>query len=130
VRGSISDFTDGPFFWERLLYVLCSFRKSSGKKALPGGPPYLNSIAREILCAMKGASGFILSRRLDAGCAQASRGITEVSMQTQFIAHVRKKDRKPQYLWEHLEEVSELAEQFAGKVGLKDENGDSKLTRH
>jgi HD superfamily phosphodiesterase len=51
-------------------------------------------------------------------------------MQTQFIAHVRKKDREPQYLWEHLEEVSELAEQFAGKVGLKDENGDSKLTRH
>ncbi|MGH2568975.1 MAG: CRISPR-associated endonuclease Cas3'', partial [Bacteroidota bacterium] len=41
-------------------------------------------------------------------------------MKTQFIAHLRKKDRKPQYLWEHLEEVSAIAGEFAGKIGLKE----------
>jgi hypothetical protein len=41
-------------------------------------------------------------------------------MKTQFIAHLRKKDREPQYLWTHLEEVSELAEDFANKVALKE----------
>ncbi|MGA9364900.1 MAG: CRISPR-associated helicase Cas3' [Bacteroidota bacterium] len=40
-------------------------------------------------------------------------------MKKPFIAHLRKRDGKPQHLWQHLEEVSELAEQFAGKVGLK-----------
>jgi len=41
-------------------------------------------------------------------------------MKTQFIAHLRKKDRKQQHLWEHLEEVSELAGLFAEKIGLKE----------
>lgn len=41
-------------------------------------------------------------------------------MKSQFIAHLRKKDREQQFLWTHLEEVSELASHFAGKVGLKD----------
>jgi len=41
-------------------------------------------------------------------------------MKTQFIAHLRKKDRKQQHLWEHLEEVSDLAGRFADKVGLKE----------
>jgi CRISPR-associated endonuclease/helicase Cas3 len=36
----------------------------------------------------------------------------------EFIAHLRKKDGKPQQLWTHLEEVAELAGQFAAKVGL------------
>jgi len=42
-----------------------------------------------------------------------------------LIAHLRKKDREakdPQYLWQHLENVSELAGRFAGKIGLG-ENG-------
>jgi len=38
-------------------------------------------------------------------------------LKTQFIAHLRKKDKAPQYLWDHLEEVSRVAERFAGKVG-------------
>jgi len=41
-------------------------------------------------------------------------------MKREFIAHLRKKDREPQPLWTHLEEVSELAGRFAGKIGLKE----------
>jgi len=37
-------------------------------------------------------------------------------MKSRFIAHLRKKDRELQYLWSHLEEVSELAGRFAGKI--------------
>ncbi|MDP2366166.1 MAG: CRISPR-associated endonuclease Cas3'', partial [Ignavibacteria bacterium] len=42
-----------------------------------------------------------------------------VEMKKQFIAHLRKKDKEPQYLSEHLNEVSELAGQFASKIGLE-----------
>jgi CRISPR-associated endonuclease/helicase Cas3 len=38
----------------------------------------------------------------------------------QLIAHLREKDKKPQYLWNHLTEVSALAGQFAGKIGLSE----------
>jgi CRISPR-associated endonuclease/helicase Cas3 len=38
-----------------------------------------------------------------------------------YIARLRLKDRKPQYLWNHLTEVSSLAGQFAGKIGLKEQ---------
>jgi CRISPR-associated endonuclease/helicase Cas3 len=41
-------------------------------------------------------------------------------MKKPFIAHLRKRDREPQYLWTHLEEVSELAGLFASKMGLKE----------
>jgi hypothetical protein len=41
-------------------------------------------------------------------------------VQSDFIAHVRKKDGKQQSLWTHLEEVSEIAGEFAAKVGLKE----------
>jgi CRISPR-associated endonuclease/helicase Cas3 len=43
-----------------------------------------------------------------------------VEMKKQFIAHLRKKDKEPQYLSEHLIEVSKLAGQFASKIGLKE----------
>ncbi len=41
-------------------------------------------------------------------------------MRSDFIAHVRKRDGRQQSLWTHLEEVSEIAGQFAAKVGLKE----------
>ncbi len=41
-------------------------------------------------------------------------------MKNRFIAHLRKGDGEPQYLWDHLREVSILAGQFAGKIGLKE----------
>jgi HD superfamily phosphodiesterase len=37
-------------------------------------------------------------------------------MKSRFIAHLRKKDGELQYVWTHLEEVSELAGRFAGKI--------------
>ena len=43
-----------------------------------------------------------------------------VKMKNQLIAHVRKRDKEPQYLSEHLNEVSRLAGQFASKIGLKE----------
>ena len=43
-----------------------------------------------------------------------------VEMKNQFIAHLRKKDKKPQYLSDHLNEVSKLAGQFASKIDLKE----------
>jgi len=43
-----------------------------------------------------------------------------MEMKKQFIAHLRKKDKEPQYLSEHLNEVSKLAGQFASKIGLKE----------
>jgi len=43
-----------------------------------------------------------------------------VEMKEQFIAHLRKKDKEPQYLSEHLNEVSKLAGQFASEIGLKE----------
>jgi CRISPR-associated endonuclease/helicase Cas3 len=42
-----------------------------------------------------------------------------VEMKIQFIAHLRKKDKEPQYLSVHLNEVSQLAGQFASKIGLR-----------
>jgi len=39
-------------------------------------------------------------------------------MQNQFIAHIRKSDGEPQYLWEHLEETAELTGRFAGLYKL------------
>jgi CRISPR-associated endonuclease/helicase Cas3 len=41
-------------------------------------------------------------------------------MKNQFIAHLREKDKAPQFLWDHLSEVSTLAAQFAEKIGLKE----------
>ena len=41
-------------------------------------------------------------------------------MKRQLIAHLRKKDRQPQELWDHLREVSELAGGFAGRIGLRE----------
>jgi hypothetical protein len=38
-------------------------------------------------------------------------------MKDQFIAHLRKKDGKQQQLWEHLEEVSEIAGRFDALAG-------------
>jgi len=35
---------------------------------------------------------------------------------TQFIAHVRKKDKQPQALWTHLEEVAEMAGGLRGRL--------------
>jgi CRISPR-associated endonuclease/helicase Cas3 len=43
-----------------------------------------------------------------------------VEMKNKFIAHLRKKDKEPQYLSEHLNEVSNLTGQFASKIGLKE----------
>jgi len=43
-----------------------------------------------------------------------------MALKLQFIAHRRKKDGMTQNLWEHLKEVSDLAGQFANKVGLED----------
>lgn len=37
-----------------------------------------------------------------------------------LVAHVREKDGEIQSVWEHLNGVSELAGQFAGKIGLKE----------
>ncbi len=46
--------------------------------------------------------------------------VMEKEMKNHLIAHLREKDKKPQYLWEHLSEVSDLAGQFANKIGLKE----------
>jgi CRISPR-associated endonuclease/helicase Cas3 len=43
-----------------------------------------------------------------------------LEMKEQFIAHFRKKDKKFQYLSHHLSEVSELAGEFASKIGLRE----------
>lgn len=43
-----------------------------------------------------------------------------VEMKKKFIAHLRKKDKEPQYLSEHLNEVSELAGKYASKIGLRE----------
>lgn len=43
-----------------------------------------------------------------------------VEVKNKFIAHLRKKDKEPQYLSDHLNEVSELAGGFASKIGLKE----------
>lgn len=41
-------------------------------------------------------------------------------MKEEFIAHWRKSDQQPQYLWDHLEEASSYASQAAEKIGLKE----------
>ena len=41
-------------------------------------------------------------------------------MSDQLIAHLRKKDKAPQFLWDHLIQVSDLTGLFAGKIGLKE----------
>lgn len=41
-------------------------------------------------------------------------------VKNKFIAHLRKKDKEPQYLSDHLNEVSSLAKQFASKIGLNE----------
>ena len=43
-----------------------------------------------------------------------------IEARNQPIAHLRKKDKEPQYLSDHLKEASMLAGQFAGKIGLKE----------
>ena len=43
-----------------------------------------------------------------------------MEVKNQFIAHLRKKDKEPQYLSDHLNEVSQLAGEFASKIGLKE----------
>ncbi|MDD5371345.1 MAG: CRISPR-associated helicase Cas3' [Anaerolineaceae bacterium] len=40
-------------------------------------------------------------------------------MQDRFIAHLRTNDREPQYLWDHLKNVSAFSGQFTNKIGLK-----------
>ncbi|HEX7975599.1 MAG TPA: CRISPR-associated endonuclease Cas3'', partial [Anaerolineales bacterium] len=56
--------------------------------------------------------------------AQALAELYEVTeKKNQLIAHLREKDKEhkdPQYLWDHLSEVSKLAGQFADKIGLKE----------
>ena len=53
--------------------------------------------------------------------AQALAELYQVmEVKKQFIAHLRKKDKEPQYLSDHLNEVSQLAGQFADKIGLKE----------
>ncbi len=42
-----------------------------------------------------------------------------MEMKKQFIAHIREKDKELQSLVDHLNEVSELAGEFADKIGLK-----------
>ena len=45
-----------------------------------------------------------------------------VEMKKELYAHFREKDKdhkEPQYLWTHLTEASELAKNFAGKIGLQ-----------
>lgn len=41
-------------------------------------------------------------------------------MKREFVAHYRKMDQQPQYLWDHLEETSIYAGRAADKVGLKE----------
>jgi len=41
-------------------------------------------------------------------------------MKNRFIAHLRKKDKAPQYLCSHLTRVSVLTGQFAAKIGLNE----------
>jgi CRISPR-associated endonuclease/helicase Cas3 len=41
-------------------------------------------------------------------------------MKEDYIAHWRKSDQKPQYLWDHLEEAATYAGQAAEKIGLKE----------
>jgi CRISPR-associated endonuclease/helicase Cas3 len=41
-------------------------------------------------------------------------------MKNQYIAHIRKTDKEPQYLWNHLNTVSMLSGLFTEKVGLKE----------
>lgn len=43
-----------------------------------------------------------------------------MEVKNQFIAHLRKKDKEPQHLSVHLNEVSELAGQYASKIGLRE----------
>jgi CRISPR-associated endonuclease/helicase Cas3 len=43
-----------------------------------------------------------------------------VDMKKQFVAHFRKKDKEFQYLSVHLNEVSQLAGEFASKIGLRE----------
>jgi len=43
-----------------------------------------------------------------------------MEVKQQFIAHLRKKDKEPQYLSVHLNEVSQLTGQFASKIGLRE----------
>lgn len=62
-------------------------------------------------------------KELRNALARESKSLAElyqvVEMKRQFIAHIRKKDKEPQYLTEHLDEVSYFAGQFASKIGLK-----------
>jgi CRISPR-associated endonuclease/helicase Cas3 len=41
-------------------------------------------------------------------------------MKNKFIAHLRKRDKAPQYLCSHLTKVSVLTGQFAAKIGLNE----------
>ena len=43
-----------------------------------------------------------------------------MEVKNKFIAHFRKKDKEFQYLTDHLNEVSELAGDFASKIGLRE----------
>ena len=48
------------------------------------------------------------------------KGISMTKLKNQPIAHLRKKDKTPQYLSTHLTQTSKLAGEFASKIGLKE----------
>ena len=63
-------------------------------------------------------------KELRAALTREAQSLAELykvmKMKNKFIAHLRKKDKEPQYLSDHLNEVSKLAGQFADKIGLKE----------
>jgi CRISPR-associated endonuclease/helicase Cas3 len=46
--------------------------------------------------------------------------VNEAMAKTQFLAHIRQRDKQPQLLIDHLANVSELAGRFAHKIGLQE----------
>ena len=63
-------------------------------------------------------------KELRAALTREAQSLAELykvmKMKNKFIAHLRKRDKEPQYLSDHLNEVSKLAGQFADKIGLKE----------
>jgi CRISPR-associated endonuclease/helicase Cas3 len=63
-------------------------------------------------------------KELRSALAREAQELAELykvmEVKNKFIAHLRKKDKEPQYLSDHLNEVSKLAGQFASKIGLKE----------
>jgi len=63
-------------------------------------------------------------RELREALVRETRKLAEVykfvEVKKQFVAHIRKKDKTPQSLDEHLTAVSKLAGDFASKIGMKE----------